>query len=373
MATGRVTITQENNFSGGIADVERRVLFIGQATTGAQTDAVLALNAQSDLDAVLGNDDSELKTNIDATRLNAGSNFTAWAIALGNLTWEQALELALDAPNDLNVELVALTTPITDAGLIDSLQAAAISAKQVWAKLISFHVAVPGIDAETQSWAEYETAISALQVDKVANRVCLVPQLHGNNLGVVIGRLCNDGVSLADSPMRVRTGSVEGLGDAPVDKDGHALTMAHLEAMALKRFSVPQWYTGRDGIFWADHMTLDAEGGDFQVFENLRVIDYVTRRVRLLAIQKIADRSLNSSESSTAFHQGYFMQPIFDASKTVQVAGEVRPGMVQPPVDGDMIIHWNNAGSVDLFLLAAPVNSPKKIGAHIALDLNRLG
>ena len=39
-----------------------------------------------------------------------------------------------------------------------------------------------------------------------------VPQLHGNNVGVLAGRLANHAVSIADSPMRTETGSVLGLG-----------------------------------------------------------------------------------------------------------------------------------------------------------------
>ncbi|MDI8746242.1 DUF2586 family protein, partial [Salmonella enterica subsp. enterica serovar Montevideo] len=42
---------------------------------------------------------------------------------------------------------------------------------------------------------------------------------------------------------------------------------------------------------WADGRTLDVEGGDYQSIETLRIVDKAARRVRLLAIGKIADRS----------------------------------------------------------------------------------
>jgi hypothetical protein len=368
---GKVTITQDNNNAGGIAEVERKVLFIGAGGASAVTDTPHAINQQSELDALLGSEASPLKTNILAALANGGPNFTGYAIALGALAWDQALEMALDMPHDLDVEIVAITDPVAVAEDIDSMQAAAVSAGNTWAKLISIHAATAGITG-AETWASYLSAQSALVNGKACHRVCLVPQLHGNNLGVVIGRLVNDAVSIADSPMRVRSGAVIGLGPAPSDTGGVALTMAHIETLANARFSVPQWYTGKDGIYWADHMTLDSDGSDFQVYENLRVIDYVTRRVRVLAINKIADRSLNGSDSSIAFHQAYFMQPIFQAAKATVINGEMKPGIVQQPADGDITIQWNSATEVELWMLAAPVNSAKKIKAHISLDLTRI-
>jgi hypothetical protein len=375
MAIGQVTITQDNNFGGTITGVERKVLIIGIGGASALPDQLHAINQQTDLDAILGEEVSELKTNINAMRLNAGPNFTGYVIpilALGGVyTWDTALEFALDAPNDIDVELVVLTTPMTSVNDVDLYQAACVSAQNVFAKYISIHAAVPGISG-AETWAAYLTNTTALQTGKSANRVCLVPQLHGNNLGVVVGRLINDNVSLADSPMRVKTGAVIGLGIEPVDTGDQSLTMAHIQALASARFSVPQTYTGFDGTYWADHSMLDVEGGDFSVYENLRVIDFVTRRVRLKIIAKIADRELNSSASSIAAHEGYFMQPIFDAAKDTVVRGVTKPGLVQTPQDGDIVINFKTATEVDIYIMSAPVNSPKKISAHISLDLNRL-
>lgn len=373
MAVGTVNLIQENTQSGGLNTVERTVIFIGSGGASAQADVLHALNQQTDLGALLGAEASALKTNIEATRLNAGPNFTGWAIALDSLSWDQAIEFALDAPNDIYPEIVALTDPLADAAQVDAMQAAAVAAQNVFGKYITIHCAVAGIDAATQTWAQYLTATKPLQDGKAADCVALVPQLHGNNLGVVIGRLINDSYSLGDSPMRVRSGAVMGLGAAPVDSGDSALTMAHLVELATARFSVPQWYTNFDGMYWADHALLDVEGGDYQVYENRRVMDYISRRIRVLMIGKIADRSLNSSASSMAFHEQVFMKPIFDAAKGSTVNGEPKPGLVKTPLQGDIQINWINRTQVELVILAAPVDAPKKISARIALDLNRLG
>lgn len=373
MATGKITIIQENTASGGITGVERTTLYIGTGGASAITDVVHTIGAQTDLDAILGEEDSDLKTQIVAAALNAGPNFTAWVIALDSLTWDAAVEFALDAANDIYPEKVAITDAITTGTEVDALQAAAVAAAKTYGKYITMHAACPGIDPATQTWADYMAATKAINNGKACDRVAIIPQLHGNNLGVVLGRLDSDAVSIADTPMRVRTGSVIGLGAAPVDSADQTLTMAHLSELSDARFSVPGWYTEFDGIYWSDHMLLDAAGGDFQVYENMRVMDYITRRVRVLMIRKIADRSLNSSKSSTAYHEEFFMEPIRTAAKGTTINGEPKPGLVKPPEKGDITITWETNTAVQLAILAAPVECPKKITTRIALDLTRLG
>lgn len=373
MAVGQVNVTQENKGGGGVEGVERKVLFMGIGGTGALAEQLHALSANSDLDAILGEDDSELKTNIEAAILNAGQNFTGFVFPLlstgGTYTWDTALEYVAERDD---VEMVAITTPITSSNTVDEYQAACVGAIAQFAKYLTIHAATPGISS-SESWADYLATTKALQSSKAADRVCLVPQLHGNNLGVVVGRLINTSFSIGDSPMKVANGPVVGLGPAPVDVNGIDLNMGHITALANDRFSVPQWYTGLDGIYWADHPTLDAAGGDFQVYENRRIIDYITRRVRIAAIRKIADRTLNRSDASVAYHQGVFADPLRVAAKGANINGEPKPGLIKPPKDSDLVINWVSSTEVEIYIQAAPLDSPKKISAFISLDLNREG
>lgn len=376
MALGQINIIQENTGSGGINEVERTVLFIGHGDAAALSDQLHSISNETDLDAILGSAYSDLKANIAAARDNAGSNFTAWVIPLAveGMTADQALDMAIGSPHFIYPEIVALTDVVTSAAEVGVLQTLANSSIAAYGKYGTVHAAVAGI-AGGQTWAQYMTQVKAINNAVVASRVALVPQLQGINLGVVVGRLCNSNISIADSPMRVRTGAVSGIDMSmmPIDSAGVPLDIGHIQELATARFSVPQWYSNFAGIYWADHPMLDAEGGDFQVFENVRVLDYVTRRVRVLMIRKIADRSLNSSKSSTAFHEQYFMQPIFDAAKGSVINGEAKPGMVQKPKDGDIQIVWVNSNAVELSITVAPVNAPKSITTRIALDLARLG
>ncbi len=382
MAFGKVTLTQEDNNGGGITETERKVLWIGEGD-GLVTDELYHINAQTDLDNLLGPEDSDLKSNIAACMLNAGPNFTGYVFPImaggeGQYSWDEALMHLADDPIDLDFELVAITLPPTNISFVDLYQITCDMLINYLSKYITIHVALPGLDKTgEEDWEDCVDRIIEYQDNKVGERVHLVPQLYGNNLGVVIGRLINDKFSIADSPMRVASGAVKGLGagmtEVPeLDVLGEALNSGAIEYLSDSRFSVPQTYSGKEGTYWADHMSLAEDGSDFQVYENLRVLDYLTRRVRLLAINKIADREFNSTASSTAAHEGYLMKPILDAAKDTVLKDRTIPGICQKPVDGDIVITWVTTTEVKIYMMAAPVNSPKKIGVSISLDLNRL-
>ena len=386
MAYGKVTVTQKDNNGGGITEVERVVLWIGEAD-GLYTGQLYTVNAQTDFDDLLGPEDSDLKANLVACQLNAGPNFTAYVFPImeggeGQYTWDQALLKVIEDPRGIGFEMVALTNTPYNSMEVRSYQDICDSVLNFAQMYITVHAATPGLDMQAEdSWDDFYDKALGLQNGVVAPRVHLVPQIDGNNLGVVIGRLINDQFSIADSPMRVASGPVKGLGlmedgvliERPEDVTGEIAESAMLEDLSNNRLSVPQTYLGKRGTYWGDHMSLADEGSDFQVYENIRVLDYLTRRVRLLAINKIADREFNSTASSIDAHQGYFMKPILDASKDTVFKDRTIPGICQKPVDGDIVITWVSTTQVQIYMMVAPVNSPKKIGVNISLDLNRLG
>jgi hypothetical protein len=237
-------------------------------------------------------------------------------------------------------------------------------------RFVSGIVAIAGINPATQTWSQYETALAALQNGIAAHLLLPVPQLHGNNVGVLAGRLCNRAVSIADSPMRVATGAVLGLGAAPADSAEKPLTLATLETLANNRYSVPQWYPDLEGVYWSDGTTLDANGGDYQYIEHLRPVHKASREVRILAIRRIANRSLNSTPASIELNKAYFMKPLRNMSKSTVILGTQFPGDIQPPREGDVTIVWTSNKSVTIYLIIRPYNSPKEITVNILLDLS---
>ncbi|WHI45033.1 DUF2586 domain-containing protein [Microbulbifer sp. VAAF005] len=369
MAQGTVTVNNLNLGQGAFDEIERKALFLGVGDTNKNS--VLALNSQSDLDELLGANDSQLKTQVMAAQANGGENWNAWAVPLDvSDDWKTALDTAMQS---VSPELVAVCTPALVANDLDVAFAKAESIRTSLGRRVGILVATPCIDDTSESWSDYLAAQAAI-VDPVnAYRVSAVPLLHGNNLGELVGRLCNRAASVADSPMRVATGPLLALGSVPNDKDGVPLDNAMLASLDALRLSVPQTYVDYPGTYWGDCNMLDAEGGDYQVIENLRVVDKAARAIRVLAIARIGNRQLNSTPISIASNKTYFSRPLREMARSVQFGADVFPGEIKQPKDGDIEIIWPTRDKVEIYLKVTPYNAPKSITANIALDLTNLG
>lgn len=377
MSLGSVTVNQVDLFQGSFKNVERTFLFMGETDGDTNAGNLLSVNARSDLDTLLGAGDSILKTQVEAAINNCNDpDFFCYVLPFIADTddWVAFLDAALEQPNDIDIEGVILCEPVTLSAEVTAANAAAVSALTKYAKFITIHLCVSGIDDDEETgetWAEYATRVKAVINGLAELRTTVTPLLHGNNLGIVIGRLCNPAVTIADSPMRVATGPLVGLGTAPVDTDGEPLTMAILKDLADARFSVPQWYQGYNGVFWGDMMMLANEASDYQVYEHLRVADKAARRVRVLLIARIADRKLNSTPKSIAQNKTYLLRPLREMSRAITIGGQEFPGEIQPPQDEDIEIIFTSISEVSVAVTAAPYQCPKKITAYIALDLTR--
>lgn len=368
MPLGNVTVNNQNQAQGEVQAIERHFLFVGLAGTAEEESQLFSLNAQSDLESMFV--DSNLRTQLIAAQLNAGQNWTAAAYPLAA---DETIATAITHANEVQsfetlvvCDVQATAQKISDASdLVLALQ----GSHGRWCSAI---VALPGIDTDNETWPQYEAKLTALVAGLALPLVVPVPQLNGNNAGVLAGRLCNRSVSIADSPMRVATGSVAGLGTMPVDSDETPLSLATLSTLAKVRLSVPQWYPDVAGVYWGDGSTLDVEGGDFQVIENLRVVHKASREVRIRAILRVANRILNSTPASIELNKAYFMKPLRVMSKTTKVNGVPFPGDITPPKEGDIDIVWLTKTKVTIAMVVRPYNSPKSITVNIMLDLSVL-
>jgi hypothetical protein len=367
MALGKVSVNNLNLGQGAITEVERYFIFIGPGAKNAGK--LIALNTDSDLDEELGIPPSELKTQITAARLNGGDRWACMAIPLGaEQTWSEALDYAM--AQNIGAEAVVITTPATAGVALTAMHDEAMAINNRYGRRLFVMACTAGIDKATQDWSAYLTEQRAIPDGIAAPRVLVVPQLHGNNLGVLAGRLANAAVSIADSPMRVATGAVLGLGLTPLDSAGVELPSAILFELDKARFSVPQTYADYPGTFWGDGNMLDAPGSDFQVVEYLRIVDKAARRVRILLIQRVADRKLNSTPNSMAANKSALMRPLREMSRAVLFAGQQFPGDIEPPKDGDIELVWMSKTKVEAYIKARPYNCPKDLVANIALDLS---
>lgn len=387
-----VDINQLNNHSGELSGVEQIMLFVGLAGEPlGDAHPLLAVSAESDIEAVLAKASPYLREQVRAAQLNGGQNWGAYVLlaegetaadpeapdALKTMTpdWLSHIELAL---SQVGVEGVMLCDDINDitAGrsrinALQALRASVISSlgRRVW---FITTVASP-IALETPlDWAGYRAFLNELQDGIRAEAVQLVPSLWGNEAGVLAGRLCNRSVTVADSPARVATGELAGLGtgsgELPVDKEGVEISLAWLKAFESMRYSVPMWWADYEGMYWADGRTLEVKGGDYEAIEYLRVMDKVARRVRLQAIAKIGNRTLNTTPVSIETHKTYFGKTLREMSRTVQLGGITFPGEVEPPKEGDVTITWLTKTHVVIGIVATPYGCPKQITVNIGLD-----
>lgn len=367
MSQGKVTVNNLNLGQGDFPEIERKVLIIG---VGAKNiGSVLSINSQSDLNDLLGvaNTAGGIKLNVQAALANGGENIQIYAAPIAaNDDWQAAVDRAMLVTS---VELIAVCVPVTGHNDLEAAQTKMESLRTSRARRCIALMATPGIDALTQTWAAYETAQAAITALVAAYRVAAVPQLHGNDLGALVGRLCNRSVTIADTPMRVKTGPMLGLGVTPVDKDGVALTSATLKTLDENRLSVIQHYADYAGVYFGDCNLLDAAGGDYQVIENLRVVDKVCRAVRILAIADIGDRALNNSSSSIATAKNRYAKPMRDMSKSAKIGEIIFPGEIEPPNDDAVTIIWPERTRVEIYIKVRPYECPKDITANIFLDL----
>lgn len=375
-----VTLNQLNQRQGRINEVERTVLFIGSAAADSDTPGdLVALDSQSDIAVVLADADIYLRENARAAQRNGGQNWQAYAIILPvDAQPGDDVQAIMNAQQFLSVEGIVCTIPITDVSagrtkinLYASLRADLANKYGRWAWSVLI-IDGPAMLPEPMTWSAYQAFLAEMETGIAAESVQLVPALWGNEAGVLAGRLCNRSVTVADSPARVKTGALIGLGidtaDMPVDKNGVEVTLAHLRALHDLRYSVPMWYPDYEGMYWADGRTLDVTGGDFQKIENVRIVDKASRRVRIQAIAKIADRSMNSTPGSIAAHQTHFARTMRDMSHSVQINGETFPGEVKSPQAGDVAISWSDSETVSIYIVVRPYGSAKTITVGIMLD-----
>ncbi|EJO2709836.1 DUF2586 family protein [Salmonella enterica] len=370
MTFPQVTINQLNTRSGGKRDIARTLLMVGE---NAKAIPPTPVTAQTDLDALLGPKDSPLRSNLQAFLDNAGQNAMIWLATVQTpqptgqaKSWA---DVVMDAQNTVSVEGVVVVRPDATADDINRAQQLREELNNRYQRWTWFILAVRGCGTG-EKWAEYVTTMTTLQKGIAAYAVQLTPMLFGNEPGMLAGRLCNPSVTIADSPARVATGALVNMGrsDKPQDSDKRELDIATIKALNRARFSVPTWYPDYEGYYWADGVTLDVDGGDYQAIEYLRVADEMARQVRLMAIPKIADRSLNSTPASVAAHQQLFARPMRDGAKSLKINGTVFPGLCMSPRDGDVKISWPEKDKVQIAIVVRPYNCPKEITISIMLD-----
>ncbi len=366
MSQGKVLVTAQQTGSGATKEVERAALFIGVGTENLN--AVVAINAQSDFETLVGAD-TALKIQLDAWMRNGDELVSGWAIPItqGDDILAQ-IDMAMD--QGVSPEIIVICTPVTGKPEVETYQAKALELLSTHARRVRILMAAPGCDATPvtgESWAEHNTAIQPLIEGVAGKEIAVIPLLYGDELGGVVGRLCKRSVTIADSPMRVLTGPLSLL-PAPVDKDGKPLTGAVTAALDVIRFSCIQFYTDFDGIYFGSVNMLDAEGGDFQKIEAGRVVDKAARQVRIIAIYQIKNRRLNNSPTGIAFGKRILSKPLREMSKSINIGPDKFPGEIDVPNEDSIGLTWITPTQLQVLMKVKPIDSPDTIIVGIMLD-----
>lgn len=363
MAQGKVSVAAIQTGSGATKQVERSVLFIGEAPDN--NGSIQPINAQSDFDGLFGTADSPLKTQVKAWQRNGDDLVSGYAISHAAAADIMALiDQAMD--QDVSPEIIVICTPVAGKAEVESYQAKALEILSGLARRVRFLVAAPGL-TELQNWPDLVTALQPITDGVVADRVGVVPLIFGDELGAVTGRLCKSAVTIADSPMRVLTGAMS-LMPHPVDAAGNPLTNSTTAALDALRFSCTQFYPDFDGVYFGDVNMLDAEGGDFQRIETGRIVDKAAREVRIIAIQQIKNRRLNNSASGIEFGKRVMGKPLREMSKSVNIGADKFPGLIDAPKDDSINLTFMDELTLQVVLKVKPIDSPSTIIVGIMLD-----
>ena len=372
MALGKVVVNALNLAQGPFPEVEKYFLFIGEC--GTNQDTILFLNTDSDLDVELGAADSELKRQVEAAKLNAGVGWAAVVVPVADgLLWDAAVDLVMNA--NIKAEAVVVCTPVTSQAELTAMHAKSVEINATYGRRLFFIAAAAAIDptpVSGQTWSDYITALTVYTDSLSAFRVTIVPYIYDDAVGIYCGRLCNQQTSVADTPMRVATGSIVGQDQStlPVDMNGVIYSNAHAKALNDQRYSVPAFYADYPGVYWSDGEMLDVPAGDYQAIENLRVVDKAARAVRIVLIPLVADRRFSSDPAGEAWAIGKLSRPLREMSRSTVFQGIPFPAELRPPKDGDIAITWITRTQVEVFMKARPFDIPKDITANIMLDLS---
>ena len=378
MAFPTVIINILNMMRGSIPSVAFHFLFVGYGDVpDGETRHLIMVDNTSDLDEILTDKkaNASLMATMKAAQLNGKQSWTAGVMILkeGD-NWQDAVKLANETSS---FEAFVLDFPATNKALLEDAVALRHTLKAKLGREVFVIATTPKIDvtAETgQTWAEWLATTSAIPMGVASEYITVVPQVHLTNssIGIYAGRLANQEVSIADSPARVKTGSILGSSELAVDNAGKPLELAILKALEANRYSVPMWYPDYPGQYWTTGNTLDVPGGDFQDIRHIRVVMKAARKVRVRAIARIADREFNSTPGSMASAKLYFTQDLREMAITQTIGDYEFPGEIKPPLDEDITITWINSDEVEILLAVTPYECPVKITCGIMLN-KRLG
>lgn len=390
---GQVTVRGKDSRQTYSDDVEKLALFIGYKRANDNPDYVNKLVTAEHLEdggeveAALGRNSMLLKE-LRAASLNAGAGWRALITTYSTRTpgESEAFKALIKCFDDVYPEFVVFVDGFTDNFMsntpslpteIEPMSAlfqisSFLGSESRHSGKTTFAIAtVHYPDAAISDDNRWKYAKKIKELKGAAPNIALVAPYIQPGLGALAGRLASENASIADSPMRVQTGSVLGLKPeiSSFLKGAVPSVEAELYFFNSHRISVPQKYADFDGIYWSDLELLTPEDSDFRFVENRRVRDKAIRAVRRAAIKRIGDRLMNDTPNSIAVNKSYFIKSLRDMARKKVIQGVTYPGEIEQPTDDAVDIIWLSKHKVEIHLSIKPYGSPKHIDVLVSLDL----
>ncbi|MGF1696556.1 DUF2586 domain-containing protein [Vibrio lamellibrachiae] len=364
MAWPTVTIKIEDLMNGPLPTIDNRFLFVGYGTVTGENRPLYLVDSTTKLDEVLDKAAPEYLAVCEAAQLNAKQNWTAGVLILDQGdNWQDAVKKANEVAS---FEGMVINNDATDKTMLEDAIALRHELKNVLGRETFVMMAVPKINNDPsagQTWDEYVAACVAIVTDIASEYITVVPNVHEelDTLGKYAGRLANGEVSIADSPARVKSGSVLGRSAFMTDKAGNTLQLSQLKALEASRFSCPMDYPDYPGQYWTTGNTLSVPGSDYHDVRHIRVAMKAARFVRVRGIARIGDRTFNSTPASTEAAKSFFSQDL----RRMALTGT--PGEIYPPDEDSISIKWVTSEEVEIYMSVQPYECPVKITIAISL------
>ncbi|WP_133152472.1 DUF2586 family protein, partial [Vibrio sp. 10N.261.52.A1] len=212
MAWPTVIINILNMMRGPIPGVEFHFLFVVFGTvSGTERNLIMVDNTTDFADSTFDNIAPAHMLTLKAAQLNGKQNWTAGVMVLDLAdSWQAAV---LKANETSSFEAVVLDKTETGTSILEEAVAFRTELKAKLGREVFMICTLPGINNDPitgESWAQWLAATVAIPTSIASEYVTVVPQVHKDNstVGIYAGRLANQEVSIADSPARVKTGSV---------------------------------------------------------------------------------------------------------------------------------------------------------------------
>ncbi|HFO4638134.1 TPA: DUF2586 family protein, partial [Escherichia coli] len=169
MSWPNVTVSHQNRFNGATREVERTLLFVGYGKKN--TGNTLSVSPETDLDDVLGPDESLLKSTLTAAIANGGQNWFAYVHVLSepkppapeggdaNAAWVDAVK---KAQTIASAEGVVIAIDITAKDAVNRATETRALLQSAYGRFVWFMLCVAG-PGKDEAWAAYVTRISAIQ------------------------------------------------------------------------------------------------------------------------------------------------------------------------------------------------------------------